>query len=108
MVRSMETGRHLSQEGHAVAMERMVLDADRGKFTTTKSRTEHFRRNARASTPFREAGSDSSDAEIGTSTSAESDDQDVTNEGESGNSSYFVESDSAGEMALITASFKTA
>ena len=88
-------------------MERMVLDAVRGKPTTTPSRTEHFRRKARASTPFREAGSDSSDAEIGTITSADSDDQEVTDHGESGDSSSFRESDSACDMALITASFRS-
>ena len=64
-------------------MERMVSDAVKGKPPTTPSR-------------------DSSYAETGAFTSTESDDQEVTNQGGSGDSSSFGESNSAGEMAMIT------
>ena len=46
-------------------MERMILDAVRGKAATAPSRTAHFYKRARASTPFRELFSGSSDAEGG-------------------------------------------
>ena len=57
---------------------------------------------------FRQAGSDSSDAEAEPFTSGESDDQDIRWHAESGDSSFSGESDSAGEKVLITASYKTA
>ena len=44
-------------------MERMVLDAVEGKPTTAQSRSDHVRKRTRASTPFRDSESDSSDAE---------------------------------------------
>ena len=87
-------------------MEQMILDAVRGRPTALPSRTDTFRSRARAATPFRQAESDSSDAEAGTFTSGESDDQDTQRHAETGDSSFSGESDSAGEMALISASYK--
>ena len=87
-------------------MEQMILDAVRGKPTALPSRTESFRSRARASTPFRPADSDSSDTEVERFTSGESDDQDTQRRINTGDSSYSGESDSAGEMALITATYK--
>ena len=87
-------------------MEPMILDAVRGRPTALPSRTDHFRSRVRASTPFRLAGSDSSDAEAEPLTSGESDDQETRCRVECGDSSFSGESDSAGEMALITASYK--
>ena len=52
--------------------------------------------------------SDSSDAEAGTFTSGESDDQGTQRHVETGHSSFSGESDSAGELALISASYKPA
>ena len=87
-------------------MEQMILDAVRGKPTAIPSRTDNFRSRARASTPFRQAESDSSGAEVEPFTSEESDDQDTQRRIDTGDSYYSGESDSAGEMALITASYK--
>ena len=100
------TGENLKMS-HA-NMEQMILDAVRGRPTTLPSRTDTFRSRARASTPFWQAESDSSDAEVEPFTSGESDDQDTQRRAETGDSSFSGESDSAGEMALITASYKTA
>ena len=85
-------------------MERMILDAVRGRPTIAPSRTNHFK--SRAQTPFRCVDSDSSDAETGDSPSIDSEDQTNTDYGVLGDSSSFGESDSAGEMALISATFK--
>ena len=76
--------------------------------TALPSRTDTFRSRARAATPFRQVESDSSDAEAGTFTSGESDDQGTQRHVETGVSSFSGESDSAGEMALISASNKPA
>ena len=89
-------------------LERMVIDAIKGTPTTAPSRTDHFRIKARASTPFRHSESDSSDAEGSAPLFAESDAPETTDHGELGHSSTFGESDSAGEMALISASFRLA
>ena len=89
-------------------MEQMILDAVRVRPTALPSRTDTFRSRARAATPFRQVESDSSDAEAGTFTSGKSDDQDTQRHVETGNSSFSGESDSAGEMALISASYKPA
>ena len=85
-------------------MERMILDAVRGRPTIAPSRTNHFK--SRAQTPFRCVDSDSSDAETGDSPFIDSEDQTTTDYGGLGDSSSFGESDSAGEMALISATFK--
>ena len=84
-------------------MERMVLDAVRGKPATAPSRTAHFYKRGRAATPFRELSSDSSDMEEGGVSNTDSHGQDSTDLGEVVDSSSFGESDSAGEMALIEA-----
>ena len=89
---------------HSV-MERMILDAVRGRPTTAPSRTGQFKLGARAQTPFRSADSDSSDGETGGMPAVDSD-FNSTDYGELGDSSSFGESDSAGEMALISATFK--
>ena len=86
-------------------MERMILDAVRGSPTTAPSRTSHFKTGTRAQTPFRYADSDSSDAETGDLPTVDSE-QNTTDQGELGDSSSFGESDSAEEMALISATFK--
>ena len=86
-------------------MEQMILDAVRGRPTASPSRTDTFRSRARAATPFRQAERDSSDAEAETFTSGESDDQDIRRHAETGDSSFSGESDSVGEMALISASY---
>ena len=82
------------------------LDAVRGRPTALPSRTDTFRSRARAATPFRQAENDSSDAEAGTFTSGESDDQDTQRHAETSDLSFSGESDSAGEMALISPSYK--
>ena len=84
-------------------MEKMVLDAVRGKPATAPSRTPHFYKRSGAATPFRELSSDSSDVEEGGVSNTDSHIHDSTDLGEVGDSSSFGESDSAGEMALITA-----
>ena len=88
-------------------MERMILDAVRGSPTVAPSRTDHFKSRTRAQTPYREPDSDSSDAETGDLPTTDSEGHDTIDRGTLGDSSSFGESDSAGEMALISASFKT-
>ena len=88
-------------------MERMILDAVRGSPTIAPSRTDHFKSRTRAQTPYREADSDSSDAETGDLPTTDSEGHDTIDRGTLGDSSSFGESHSAGEMALISASFKT-
>ena len=87
-------------------MERMVLDAVRGKPATGPSRTAHLYKRTRAATPFRELPSDSSDVEGGGGSNFDTNGPDATDLGEVGDSSTFGESDSAGEIALITAALK--
>ena len=87
-------------------IERMILDAVRGRPTIAPSRTGHFQLGARAQTPYRYADSDSSDAESGQLPIVDSEDQSATDYGGLGDSSTFGESDSAGEMALISATFE--
>ena len=60
-------------------MERMILDAVRGRPTIALSRTNHFK--SRAQTPFRCVDSDSSDAETGDSPFIDSEDQTNTDYG---------------------------
>ena len=85
----------------------MILNAVNGKPTTAPSRIEHFRTRARASTQYRELESNSSESEGGAGKFADSEAPNTTDHGELGDSSSFGESDSAGEMALISASFKS-
>ena len=87
-------------------IERMILDAVRGSPTIAPSRTGHFQLGARAQTPYRYASSDSSDAESGQLPIVDSEDQSATDFGGLGDSSTFGESDSAEEMALISATFE--
>ena len=87
-------------------MEKMVLDAVREKPATAPSRTAHFYKRSRAATPYRGLSSDSSDVEEGGDPNVGTHGQDSTGQGEVGDSSSFGESDSAGEMALITAALK--
>ena len=87
-------------------MERMVLDAVKGTPTAVPSRSDQLRLRARAATPFRVPESDSGDVE-----SAALDDLrlETSDSGESctlGDISIPEESDSSGEMALISQSFK--
>ena len=89
------------------AMERMILDAVRGSPTIVPPRTGHFKSRTRAQTPFRHVDSESSDTETGDLPVIDSEGQATTDHGELGDSSSFGESDSAGEMALISATFKT-
>ena len=86
--------------------KRTVLDAVKGNPTTVPSRTDHFRSRARALTPFRMPEGVSSDAEIGGLSIDKSDDQNSTDVEKLGDCSSFESSDSAREMALISASFK--
>ena len=87
-------------------IERMILDAVRGSPTIAPSRTKHFQLGARAQIPYRYASSDSSDAESGQLPVVDSEDQSATDLGGLGDSSTFGESDSAGEKALISATFE--
>ena len=68
-------------------MEQMILDAVRGRPTALPSRTDTFR-------------------SMIPSVLGESDDQDTQSHAETGDSSFSGESDSTGEMALISASYK--
>ena len=88
-------------------MERMILDAVRGSPTIAPSRTDLFKSRTRAQTPYRQVDSDSSDAGTGDLPTTDSEGHDTIDRGTLGDSSSFGESDSAGEMALISASFKT-
>ena len=87
-------------------IERMILDAVRGSPTIAPSRAGHFQLGARAQSPYRYADSDSSDAESGQLPIVDSEDQSATDFGSLGDSSTLGESDSAGEMAFISATFE--
>ena len=87
-------------------MERMVIDAVRGSPTVAPSRTAHFQSKGRCQTPIRRAPSDSSETESeGEGTSATERQPDSSSE-DTGESSYYEDSDSATESDLITKSFK--
>ena len=90
-------------------MERMVIDAVRGSPTVPPSRTAPFQSSkSRCPTPIRRAPSDSGERESeeeGATTVVRHTDSSSEDTGES---SYYGESDSAREMALITKSFKEA
>ena len=87
-------------------MERMVLDAVKGTPTAVPSRTDQLLLKARASTPFRVPDSDSSDAETATIDGPRLETSDSGESRTLGDISTPDESDSAGEMDLITQSFK--
>ena len=91
-------------------MERMVLDAVKGTTTAVPSRTDQLLLKARAGTPFRVPDSDSSDAVIQVIQVIQDGPRlETSDSGESltlGDISTPDESDSTGEMALITQSFK--
>ena len=87
-------------------MERMVLDAVKGTPAAVPSRTDQLLLKTRASTPFRDFDSDSSDGESATRNVRQ---VGVSDSGESctlGDISIPEESDSSEEMALISQSFK--
>ena len=61
-------------------MEKMVLDAVRGKPATAPSRTAHFYKRSRAATPYRGVSSDSSDVEEGGDPNVDTHGQDSTDQ----------------------------
>ena len=90
------------------AMEQMAIGAVRGAPVTSSSRTDHFRVRSRAQTPGPGLHSDSEDSsrsenfpESGTDTSAESSSGQEDRGLDSSN-----DTDSSGEMALISQAFK--
>ena len=85
-------------------MEKMVVDAVRGKPTIAPSKTSHFLSRNRAQTPGRWDQSDHSSSEADYDSNADSRAITPTSAGDTGNSSFDGESDSATEMALISAS----
>ena len=87
-------------------MEKMVIDAVRGRPAIAPSRTAHFYSGRRAQTPGPAAMGDSSGSD--TEREATLGDRDVgsTETEMTGESSYYGETDSATEMDLITKSFK--
>ena len=82
-------------------MERMVVDAVRGNPTVAPSRTAHFYSGRRAQTPGPGNDGDSSGSETETEAVLVAKDSELSSSGETGDSSYYEESDSATEMALI-------
>ena len=80
-------------------IERIIFDAVRDKSATAPSRTAHFYKRTRHSTPFRELSSDSSDVEGGGDSKTDTHGPDSTDLGEVGDSSSFG-------VALITAALK--
>ena len=87
-------------------MERMVVDASRGNPTVAPSRTAHFYSGRRAQTPGPGNDGDSSGSETESEAVLVAKDSELSSSGETGDSSYYEESDSATEMALISKSFK--
>ena len=88
------------------AMERMVIDAVRGKPTVAPSRTAHFYSGKRAQTPGPGSVGDSSGSDTEEDTTLRGKNSEPSSSGETGDSSYYGETDSATEMDLITKSFK--
>ena len=86
-------------------MERMVLDAVKGTPTVAPSKTSHFQIRGRAQTPARRYEVDSSMSESGSDSNAQTG---VESSDGMGGSSFYGESDSATEMALISGTFKQA
>ena len=84
-------------------MERMVLDAVRGSPTALPSRTSHFQLKKRAQTP---GPGTQSDSETESDPQGTVSDQLGSSSDDTGNASFYEETDSATEMDLITKSFK--
>ena len=84
-------------------MEKMVVDAVRGKPTVAPSKTSHFLIKNRAQTPGRWDQSDQSSSEAEYDSNADSRALTPTSAGDTGGSSFEGESDSATEMALFSA-----
>ena len=82
-------------------VERMVIEAVKGKTSTTPSRTSHFQTKRRAQTPERWIHSDSKQETSGHSGAAS-----ASGSEDLGDTSYDGETDSATEMALISNTFK--
>ena len=102
--------RVLTEETLRVSYTTMVclaLDDFKGNPTTAPSRTDHFRRLTRATTPFRNVDSDSSDAETVSCQVLNLRTRVLLTIGNLETPLRSGESDSAGEMALTSASFNT-
>ena len=84
-------------------MEKMVLDAVRGSPTALPSRTSHFQLKRRAQTP---GPGTQSDSETESDPQGTVSDQLGSSSDDTGNASFYEETDSATEMDLITKSFK--
>ena len=84
-------------------MEKMVVDAVKGKPTVAPSKTSHFLIKNRAQTPGRWDQSEQSSSEAEYDSNADSRALTPTSAGDTGGSSFEGESDSATEMALISA-----
>ena len=87
-------------------MERMVVDAVRGKPTAAPSRTAHFYSGRRAQTAETGCAGDSSGSDTEGEATLKDKDPEPSSSGETGDSSYYGESDSATEMDLIIKSLK--
>ena len=87
-------------------MERMVIDAVRGKPTVAPSKTAHFYSGRRAQTPGPGKAGDSSGSDTEGDATLRGKNSEPSSSGETGDSSYYGETDSATEMDLITKSFK--
>ena len=87
-------------------MERMVIDAVRGKPTVAPTRTAHFYSGRRAQTPGPGNARDSSGSDTEGDATLRGKNSEPSRSGETGDSSYYGETDSATEMDLITKSFK--
>ena len=87
-------------------MERMVIDAVRGKPTVAPSRTAHDYSGRRAKTPGLGDAGDSSGSDTEGDATLRGKNSEPSSSGETGDSSCYGETDSATEMDLITKSFK--
>ena len=87
-------------------MERMVIEAVRGKPAVAPSRTSHFYSGRRAQTPGPGVGGDTSGSDTEGESTLRGRDSDPSSSGETVDSSYYGESDNATEMDLIAQSFK--
>ena len=87
-------------------MERMVIDAVRGRPTVAPSRTAHFYSDRRAQTPGPADAGNSSGSDTEGEATLGARDVESSGSGMIGESSYYEESDSTTEMDLITKSFK--
>ena len=87
-------------------MERMVIDAVRGKPAVAPSRTSHFYSGRRAQTPGPGVGGDTSGSDTEGESTLRGRDSDPSSSGETVDSFYYGESDKATETDLIAQSFK--